>query len=87
METDPVPMWVCGKYGVSMMSVNAPVFCARRYAFANGLQGEAAQGFDHCRTCKRGAREYSIGRRRHEGIMGQSGRGVSGKRSGKKLAW
>ncbi len=67
MKTDPVEMWICEKYGVAMMAANARVFCARRFASANGRDGElTACGFVHCRACSRGAREYYLSSRSKE---------------------
>ncbi len=60
IETDRIAMWMCRKYGVKMMAAHAAVFCARRFAAANGKDGIEAAFFEHCRTCARGAAAYDL---------------------------
>lgn len=68
-DTDSVQMWFCTKYGVAMSAAYAAVFCARRFAAANG--NDAARiSFGRCRTCSRGAAEYRLAKRNGVDIAG-----------------
>ena len=68
IETDNLPRWTCQAYGVTMLTANAAAFCARRFAAANGKDGDERFALSHCRTCARGASEYELVIRKGEGI-------------------
>ena len=58
-DTDNLTMWICEKYGVSMLASHAADMCARRFAAANSRGNGDSISFSHCRTCARGRAEYA----------------------------
>jgi hypothetical protein len=66
-DTDNLTMWVCEKYGVSMLASHATDICARRFAAANNKGTRDGISFSHCRTCARGRTEYKLaGRKKYD---------------------
>ena len=59
-DTDNLTMWVCEKYGVSMLASHAADNCARRFIAANSKGACAGITFSQCRTCARGSAVYKL---------------------------
>lgn len=69
IKTGSVDMWLCTKYGLTMLSAHAAAFCARRYAAANHKDALRIS-FSHCRRCIRGATKYKLARRKGVDVFG-----------------
>jgi len=55
-------MWICEKYGTSMLESHADDFCARRYAAAHHRDASRIM-FSHCLGCIRGAKKFKRAKR------------------------
>ncbi len=54
-------MFVCEKYKISMLASKADETCAKRYSVSLADKNRI-HDFEKCRTCKRGAIQYELGK-------------------------